>query len=185
MEVFPPRPAPQPNLDDYSLSFPPFRQTDRVPDPEPLPPNWLYAAVDLLTPPLRLPSLIHPQRNCTVVRLQDVRQVCQPSHLDDLNPSHGNPLQYADGLGSWVMLHDQEGFVRLPNERLVYSSPPRTSLALTPLPSYKGQETLSVQSSAGCIYLTNQRVRPILRSALIRGTNCIRPDRLPPRSEIQ
>lgn len=62
------------------------------------------------------------------------------------------------------MLHDREGFVRLPNERLIYSSPPRTSLALTPPPSYKGAESLSVQSSAGCIYLTNQRVgSPLLR----------------------
>lgn len=58
------------------------------------------------------------------------------------------------------MLNDQEGFVRLPNERLIYSSPPRTSLALTPLPNYKGPEKLSLQSSTGCIHLTNQRVRP-------------------------
>lgn len=56
------------------------------------------------------------------------------------------------------MLHDQEGFVRLPNERIVYSSPPRTSLALTPPNGYKGPEALSIQSSAGCIHLTNQRV---------------------------
>lgn len=56
------------------------------------------------------------------------------------------------------MLHEKEGFVRLPNERLIYSSPPRTSFSLTPPPSYKGSESLSFQSSAGCIYLTNQRV---------------------------
>lgn len=59
---------------------------------------------------------------------------------------------------NWVMLHDQEGFVRLPNERIVYSSPPRTSLALTPPSGYKGPEALSIQSSAGCIHLTNQRI---------------------------
>lgn len=59
---------------------------------------------------------------------------------------------------NWVMLHDQEGFVRLPNERLIYSSPPRTTLAVTPPPGYKGSESLSIQSSAGCIHLTNQRV---------------------------
>ncbi|OGE51940.1 hypothetical protein PENARI_c011G02028 [Penicillium arizonense] len=59
---------------------------------------------------------------------------------------------------NWVMLHDQEGFVRLPNERLIYSSPPRTSVSLTPPSGYKGTEKLSVQSSAGCIHLTNQRV---------------------------
>lgn len=56
------------------------------------------------------------------------------------------------------MLHDQDGFVRLPNEELVYTSPPRTSVSLTPPPGYKGGMSLSVQSSAGCIYLTNQRV---------------------------
>jgi hypothetical protein len=63
---------------------------------------------------------------------------------------------------NWVMLHDQEGFVRLPSERLIYSSPPRTTLTVTPPPGYKGSESLSVQSSAGCIHLTNQRVCPAL-----------------------
>ncbi|CAG8194162.1 unnamed protein product [Penicillium olsonii] len=56
------------------------------------------------------------------------------------------------------MLQDAEGFVRLPNERLVYSSPPRTTVSITPPSGYKGGEALSIQSSAGCIYLTNQRV---------------------------
>ncbi|KAJ5778046.1 hypothetical protein N7520_001292 [Penicillium odoratum] len=59
---------------------------------------------------------------------------------------------------NWVMLHDHEGFVRLPNERLIYTSPPRTTLALTPPSGYKGPEALSLQSSAGITYLTNQRV---------------------------
>ncbi|KAJ5374962.1 WW-domain-binding protein [Penicillium concentricum] len=59
---------------------------------------------------------------------------------------------------NWVMLDDQDGFVRLPNERLIYSSPPRTSVSLTPPSGYKGTEKLSIQSSAGCIHLTNQRV---------------------------
>ncbi|KAJ5086577.1 hypothetical protein NUU61_007884 [Penicillium alfredii] len=59
---------------------------------------------------------------------------------------------------NWVMLHDQDGFVRLPNERLIYSSPPRTSFSLTPPSAYKGKEKLSLQSGAGCIHITNQRV---------------------------
>ncbi|EPS33510.1 hypothetical protein PDE_08472 [Penicillium oxalicum 114-2] len=59
---------------------------------------------------------------------------------------------------NWVMLHERDGFVRLPNERMVYSSPPRTTLALTPPSGYKGSETLSIQSGAGSIHLTNQRV---------------------------
>ncbi|KAJ5217377.1 hypothetical protein N7468_010385, partial [Penicillium chermesinum] len=58
----------------------------------------------------------------------------------------------------WVMLHDQKGFVPLSNERVIYTSPPRTSFALTPPSGYKGPEKLSIQSSAGCIYLTNQRI---------------------------
>lgn len=59
---------------------------------------------------------------------------------------------------NWVMLHDREGFVRLPNEQLMYTSPPRTSFSLQPLSSYTGSEALSIQSSAGWIHLTNQRI---------------------------
>jgi hypothetical protein len=75
---------------------------------------------------------------------------------------------------NWVMLHDREGFVRLPNERLIYSSPPRTTLAVTPPPGYKGSENLSAQCSAGCIHLTNQRVRQSY--ALCRTSNSPRFD---------
>ncbi|KAL6232566.1 hypothetical protein BDW75DRAFT_18322 [Aspergillus navahoensis] len=56
------------------------------------------------------------------------------------------------------MLDERRGFVHLPNERLLYTSPPRTSFALQPPPSYTGKDKLSLQSSAGQIYLTNQRV---------------------------
>ncbi|KAL4808344.1 hypothetical protein BDV18DRAFT_134769 [Aspergillus unguis] len=59
---------------------------------------------------------------------------------------------------NWVMLDERKGFVHLPSERLLYTSPPRTSLALQPPPSYTGKDSLSLQSSAGQIYLTNQRV---------------------------
>ncbi|RHZ44444.1 uncharacterized protein CDV56_103061 [Aspergillus thermomutatus] len=56
------------------------------------------------------------------------------------------------------MLHDREGFVKLPNEQLIYTSPPRTSLSLQPLSSYTGSDSISLQSGTGQIYLTNQRV---------------------------
>ncbi|KAE8144646.1 hypothetical protein BDV25DRAFT_145411 [Aspergillus avenaceus] len=61
---------------------------------------------------------------------------------------------------NWVMLHEHEGFVRLPQESLIYTSPPRTRLSLQPLSSYKGKDkdSLSIQSASGRIYLTNQRV---------------------------
>ncbi|KAL1965059.1 hypothetical protein VTN77DRAFT_6119 [Rasamsonia byssochlamydoides] len=59
---------------------------------------------------------------------------------------------------NWVMLSETEGFVRLPNEHLIYTSPPRTSLSLKPPSSYSGKESFSIHSSSGCIYLTNQRI---------------------------
>ncbi|WEW60760.1 hypothetical protein PRK78_006248 [Emydomyces testavorans] len=59
---------------------------------------------------------------------------------------------------SWVMLHETDGFVRLPNERLIYTSPPRTSIGLQSLNHPRGDESLSIQSSTGCVHLTNQRI---------------------------
>ncbi|KAL2215839.1 hypothetical protein M432DRAFT_624672 [Thermoascus aurantiacus ATCC 26904] len=59
---------------------------------------------------------------------------------------------------SWVMLHEREGFVRLPNEQLIYTSPPRTSISLQPPSQYSGRVSFSIQSSAGIVYLTNQRI---------------------------
>ncbi|KAE8132343.1 hypothetical protein BDV38DRAFT_261414 [Aspergillus pseudotamarii] len=59
---------------------------------------------------------------------------------------------------NWVMLHEHEGFVRLPHEHLIYTSPPRTCLSLKPLDSYKGKDAISFQSDSGRIYLTNHRV---------------------------
>ncbi|KAG2419528.1 hypothetical protein HFD88_004324 [Aspergillus terreus] len=59
---------------------------------------------------------------------------------------------------NWVMLHERDGFIHLPHEQLIYTSPPRTGLALQPLGSSNSQGSFSVQSSTGRIYLTNQRV---------------------------
>ncbi|RDW60513.1 uncharacterized protein DSM5745_10971 [Aspergillus mulundensis] len=77
---------------------------------------------------------------------------------------------------NWVMLDEREGFVHLPNERLLYTSPPRTSFALQPPPSYTGRDSLSLQSSAGQVYLTNQRVilfPPRLQSVLLASNHLL------------
>ncbi|KAF2842077.1 hypothetical protein M501DRAFT_998313 [Patellaria atrata CBS 101060] len=58
---------------------------------------------------------------------------------------------------SWVML-EENGFVPLPGEQPIYTSPPRTSLSLHSLNKYPGKEPFSLQSSAGVIYLTNRRI---------------------------
>ncbi|KAH0537242.1 hypothetical protein FGG08_005944 [Glutinoglossum americanum] len=59
---------------------------------------------------------------------------------------------------SWVMLSDTEGFVRLPGERVLYTSPPRTTLSLQTPSTYPGVQPLSISSGAGSAHLTNQRI---------------------------
>lgn len=56
------------------------------------------------------------------------------------------------------MLHDTHDFVRLPGEKPVWKSSPRTAFALTTPRAYPAQDPLSIQSGSGTLYLTNQRV---------------------------
>lgn len=69
---------------------------------------------------------------------------------------------------NWVMLSpsgDPEPFVKLPNERILHTSPSRTSLALKTISSLSGSAPFSVNSSAGKAYLTNQRLIYIPKDA--------------------
>ncbi|CAL3969176.1 hypothetical protein PZA11_006207 [Diplocarpon coronariae] len=60
---------------------------------------------------------------------------------------------------SWVMTTPNEaGFVKLPNERILYTSPPRTSLQLSTPNNFPGAQPFSAKSDAGIVYLTNQRI---------------------------
>ena len=59
---------------------------------------------------------------------------------------------------SWVMLENVRDFVRLPREKVLISSPSRTSLALQTPNSYPGKEPLSIKCSDGRAIITNQRV---------------------------
>ncbi|KAI9814609.1 MAG: hypothetical protein M1827_003165 [Pycnora praestabilis] len=63
-----------------------------------------------------------------------------------------------DRLDSWVMLAGNGGFVPLPSERILYTSPPRTTLTIQTPNTYPGKSPLAITSSAGCVYLTNQRI---------------------------
>lgn len=66
---------------------------------------------------------------------------------------------------SWVMLDKDTAFVRLPGERILFTSPSRTTLELSSPNSYPGKEPLSIHCSNGRAYLTTQRVsaaRPAL-----------------------
>lgn len=60
--------------------------------------------------------------------------------------------------GSWVMLDNARNFVPLPREKTLFTSPPRTALALDAGNTYPGKEPLAVSCSSGVAYLTNQRV---------------------------
>ena len=60
---------------------------------------------------------------------------------------------------SWVMLDDTgKDFVRLPHEKVLITSPPRTSIALTSPNSYPGKEPVNIKTSDGRAIITNQRV---------------------------
>jgi WW domain-binding protein 2 len=56
------------------------------------------------------------------------------------------------------MLDPKQGFVRLPGEKPIFASPARTGFAITTPRTYPGNNPLSIQSNAGIVYLTNQRV---------------------------
>lgn len=78
-----------------------------------------------------------------------------------------------DRVDSWVMLDETTGFVPLPKERVLFTSPQRTTLAIQTPNSYPGKEPLAIHSSAGTAFLTNQRVGLLIcecfRAALIRS----------------
>ncbi|KAK8174094.1 hypothetical protein IWX90DRAFT_428779 [Phyllosticta citrichinensis] len=59
---------------------------------------------------------------------------------------------------NWVMLAEPDGFALLPGEQRLWKSSPRTTLSLQSKNKFPGNEPFSLSSSAGTVYLTNQRV---------------------------
>ncbi|KAF4633448.1 hypothetical protein G7Y89_g4673 [Cudoniella acicularis] len=60
---------------------------------------------------------------------------------------------------SWVMTTPgSDGFIKLPNETLLFTSPPRTSLQLSTPNTYPGSQPYSAKSDGGVAYMTNQRI---------------------------
>lgn len=53
---------------------------------------------------------------------------------------------------------NEAGFVKLPNERILFTSPPRTHLQISTPNTYPGTEPFSAKSDAGVVYITNQRI---------------------------
>ncbi|KIV97858.1 hypothetical protein PV10_01562 [Exophiala mesophila] len=59
---------------------------------------------------------------------------------------------------NWVMLDGQQGFVPLPNERIVHKSSPRIALSITTPGAYPANNPVDIHCNSGVAYLTNQRV---------------------------
>ncbi|EFR03806.1 hypothetical protein MGYG_06806 [Nannizzia gypsea CBS 118893] len=56
------------------------------------------------------------------------------------------------------MVHETKGLVLLPNERIIYTSPARTSISLKSIHPGPDKQSFSRQSTAGHVHLTNQRI---------------------------
>jgi len=52
----------------------------------------------------------------------------------------------------------EEKFVKLPSEKVLYVSPPRTTLSITSTNSFPGTQPFSLKSDGGIAYITNQRL---------------------------
>ncbi|KAG9229335.1 hypothetical protein BJ875DRAFT_200972 [Amylocarpus encephaloides] len=60
---------------------------------------------------------------------------------------------------SWVMTQPgSEGFIKLPNEQILYTSPPRISIQLSSPNTYPAAQPYSAKSESGVVYITNQRI---------------------------
>jgi hypothetical protein len=92
----------------------------------------------------------------------------QEQHFYTLQLAKQKELKSTD---SWVMTSPNEaGFVKLPNERILFTSPPRTHLQISTPNTYPGTEPFSAKSDAGVVYITNQRVRKAFRDRGLRLT---------------
>lgn len=81
----------------------------------------------------------------------------QEQHLYALHMAQEAMLKSARDK-SWVMTSNEAGFVKLPNERILYTSPPRTSLQISTTTTPAGAEPYAAKSDAGVVFISNQRV---------------------------
>jgi hypothetical protein len=89
----------------------------------------------------------------------------QEQHFYALKLAQRQELKSTD---SWVMTSPNEtGFVKLPNERILFTSPPRIHLQISTPNTYPGTEPFSAKSDAGVAYITNQRVRKRSRAYVL------------------
>jgi len=51
-----------------------------------------------------------------------------------------------------------DGFVKLPNERILFTSPSRTSLQISTPNTFPGAQPFTCKSDSGVVYVTNQRI---------------------------
>ena len=68
---------------------------------------------------------------------------------------------------SWVMLDENQDFVPLAKEKVLFTSPPRTTLTLQTPNTYPGK-SYHLGSNGGVAFLTNQRVTLLSPSTVVR-----------------
>ncbi|SZF00747.1 unnamed protein product [Blumeria hordei] len=60
---------------------------------------------------------------------------------------------------NWVMTTPQDpGFIRLPNEHILYKSPSRTSIDISSTTEIPSAQPFSIKCDSGTVYITNQRL---------------------------
>ena len=72
---------------------------------------------------------------------------------------------------SWVMLDKDKTFVPLPKEKVLFTSPSRTTLTLQTPNLYPGKTPLHISSNGGVAFLTNQRVLQLARPTSVLFAN--------------
>lgn len=91
---------------------------------------------------------------------------------------------------SWVMTSPElEGFVKLPHERILHKSPPRTSLEISSKNPFPGAQPFTTRCDNGVVYITNQRVCLAIcisriRHGLTDTIDCLPPSNTHPRASI-
>lgn len=92
--------------------------------------------------------------------VRDVISSSQKLYIRIITMLEASPVGEAANLwSSWVMLDDAHTIVPLSREKILYTSPPRISLAIEPPNPYPGKAQFSLHCSSGKAFLTNQRVR--------------------------
>lgn len=110
------------------------------------------------------PIFLQHYIGCVLLAPSLVAKCAAPTMYQFHQEQHSNTLRLEleklKPANSWVMTAPGgHGFVKLPNERILYTSPSRTSLQISTPNTFPAAQPFSSKSDSGVVYITNQRVR--------------------------